>query len=161
MAGSAARGPGVSEGWWRDGGRACEPTNVLPHGDATRADSEAWQAVEALLARYVSEETDERRGEVADAFASCWSRRLRVLLMGDGNVVEDTQDDAQGEEMEAVLREVNRGKKYRIEKRKAKMAQRDDDQAMRQALGSVTTSASSASTERVPAWWPHDRNIKR
>ena len=67
--------------------------------------------------------------------------------MGDGNVVEDTQDDAQGEEMEAVLREVNRGKKYRIEKRKAKMAQRDDDEAMRQALGSGTTSASSASTK--------------
>ena len=43
------------------------------------ANQEAWQAVEALLATYVGEETDESRGDLADEFAECWKERLVVL----------------------------------------------------------------------------------
>ena len=113
------------------------------------ADPEAWQSVEALLATYVHEAADEARGDLADAFAETWKHRLQVLLLGEDVVLAETQESSQGLAMEEVFRELECEKRIRAEKRRARAAQRADDEAMRQAMAQGEGSGSSASTERI------------
>ena len=109
---------------------------------------EAWEATQALLATYVDEMVDEARADRADEFSLKWQRRLRVLLMRDAGMVEDTPEDDDGH-LREVQQEMAEDKAERQVKRLAKIAQQEDDRTLQEAMAGDKSSHSGAETERT------------
>ena len=110
----------------------------------TATDIEALQAVQALLAAYETEEVDESRPDKADEFARKWFTRLRALLRSP-HVVEI---ESQGEEIVNEQAGVMEGMQEEVTQRRqerARLAQREEDRVMREALAEASGSGSSGS----------------
>ena len=118
---------------------------ALMQPEATH-DAEALAMVQALLAAYAAEPTDESRPDRADNFARKWWERLRVLLQGPGvTVVETQQTDL--DEQAKILEQVY-GEAFDRRLVHAQQAQAEDDRAMQEALqlSAQTTSPTRATS---------------
>ena len=110
-------------------------------------DSEAFDMVQALLAAYAAEPTDEARPDRADNFARKWWERLRVLLQRPRVSVVDTQQHDLDEQAQVLEQVYGEASERRLDS--AQRAQAEDDQATKEALqmsGSTTRPTAETSS---------------
>ena len=105
--------------------------------------------VQALLTAYAEEEADEAQPEKTDAFARKWMKRLEVLLL-DSRVIEVESQGAHPIEEQAKTLEQIQDESTQRRLKRARMAQREDDRALQEALPGASGSASSGQPPAQP-----------
>ena len=99
-------------------------------------DQEAMMMIQAFLAACEGEESDEQRGDLADEFAGKWISRFNVLLRAQHVVEVESQGTNKGERVETIHGMVQEQASRRLQR--AKQAQREDDEALKQAMENST-----------------------
>ena len=108
-------------------------------------DLDALQAVQALLAAYANEEADEATPDRADSFARKWKERLRVLLQS-ARVIEVESQGSGIVEDQAKMMESIYGENTERRLTRARVAQQEDDGALREAMATPSKSTSGSTS---------------